>query len=192
MRISMGEGRFGMKEETVETIYWTTLLDHDQWNFYIGATDKGLCYIGSWNGSFNEMAAWAGKRYPGSTLVEDGNRLAPYADEIDEYLAGKRTSFSIPFDLRGTAFQQAVWKALCDIPYGEKRSYSDIAESIMRPSAVRAVGTAIGANPLLIIVPCHRVIGKKGALTGYRGGLDMKTRLLELEGQVIQGNPIHN
>ena len=62
----------------------------------------------------------------------------------------------------------------------------------MRPSAVRAVGTAIGANPLLMIVPCHRVIGKKGALTGYRGGLDMKTRLLELEGQIIQGNPVHN
>ena len=189
MCIRMDEGRFGMKEKMMETIYWT-LLEHNQWKFYMGATDKGLCYIGSWNGSFDEMAAWAGKRYPGSTLLEDGNRLAPYADEINEYLAGKRTCFTIPFDLRGTEFQQAVWKALCDIPYGEKRSYSDIAESILRPSAVRAVGTAIGANPLLMIVPCHRVIGKKGALTGYRGGLDMKTRLLELEGQVIQGNPV--
>ena len=179
-----------MKVKSAETIYWA-LLSHEQWTCYIGATEKGLCYVGSGNGSFDELEAWAGKRHPGSLLAEDGNRLAPYIDEINEYLEGKRTCFTIPFDLRGTAFQHAVWKALCDIPYGEKRTYSDIAESIMRPNAVRAVGTAIGANPLLMLVPCHRVIGKKGALTGYRGGLDMKTRLLELERQVMQGKQLH-
>ncbi len=130
------------------------------------------------------------KTVPGSTLEENDNRLEPYAYEIKEYLQGKRTCFTIPFDFQGTAFQHAVWNALCDIPYGEKKSYSDIAESIKRPTAVRAVGAAIGANPLLMIVPCHRVIGKQGALTGYRGGLDMKTRLLELEGQV-QGKTVY-
>jgi methylated-DNA-[protein]-cysteine S-methyltransferase len=76
-----------------------------------------------------------------------------------------------------------VWNALCEIPYGQTQSYSDIANYIAKPASVRAVGTAIGANPVLISVPCHRVIGKNGSLTGYRGGLDMKTKLLQLENE---------
>lgn len=173
----------------VEMIYWA-LLGHNQRKFYIGATNEGLCYVGSWDAPFDELEAWSRKRHPGSTLAEDENLLALYADEIKEYLQGNRTYFTIPYVFQGTAFQHDVWQALCDIPYGEKRTYSDIALSVGRPTAVRAVGTAIGANPLLMIVPCHRVIGKQGALTGYRGGLDMKTRLLELEGQV-QGKTVH-
>ena len=179
-----------MKVKSAETIYWA-LLSHGHWTCYIGASEKGLCYVGSGNGSFDEMEAWAVKRFPGSMLTEDQNGLAPFADEIKQYLAGKRTYFTLPVDLRGTAFQHAVWKALCGIPYGEKRTYSDIAEEILRPNAVRAVGMAIGANPLLMIVPCHRVIGKKGALTGYRGGLEMKTQLLELEQQCIEGKRVY-
>lgn len=89
--------------------------------------------------------------------------------------------FSLPLAARGTAFQQAVWQALCDIPYGETRSYSDIARTIGKPDAVRAVGAANGRNPLSIIVPCHRVIGQNGSLTGYAGGLEIKKALLALE-----------
>ena len=87
----------------------------------------------------------------------------------------------MPIDLHGTPFQQIVWKALQEIPYGQTVSYSDIAERIEKPNAVRAVGTAIGANPVLIIVPCHRVIAKSGKLGGFRAGLEMKEQLLELE-----------
>ncbi|WP_275695540.1 methylated-DNA--[protein]-cysteine S-methyltransferase [Ferdinandcohnia quinoae] len=161
-------------------IYWT-LLNFKEWKMYLAATTKGLCYVGSQNGDYEELVAWAGKRFSGSSLVEDKEKLQVYVDEIIEYLEGERMSFSIPFDYNGTEFQLAVWSALCEIPYGETRVYSDIAKLIERPAAVRAVGAAIGANPILITVPCHRVVGKNGKLTGYRGGLEMKTRLLELE-----------
>ncbi|MGL4476919.1 MAG: methylated-DNA--[protein]-cysteine S-methyltransferase, partial [Aeromonas veronii] len=89
--------------------------------------------------------------------------------------------FSLPLAAHGTTFQQAVWQALCDIPYGETRSYSDIARAIGKPDAVRAVGAANGRNPLSIIVPCHRVIGQNSSLTGYAGGLEIKKTLLALE-----------
>ncbi|MBP8221372.1 MAG: methylated-DNA--[protein]-cysteine S-methyltransferase, partial [Aeromonadaceae bacterium] len=97
------------------------------------------------------------------------------------YFAGRLQRFTLPLAAHGTAFQQAVWQALCDIPYGETRSYGDIARAIGKPAAVRAVGAANGRNPLSIIVPCHRVIGQNGSLTGYAGGLPIKQQLLALE-----------
>jgi methylated-DNA-[protein]-cysteine S-methyltransferase len=103
------------------------------------------------------------------------------AAQIDEYLAGKRKEFSLPLALHGTEFQKAVWQALQGIPYGETRSYKEIAAAVGRPKAVRAVGMANNRNPIVIIVPCHRVIGHDGSLTGYGGGLPLKQRLLELE-----------
>ncbi|MEF3308803.1 methylated-DNA--[protein]-cysteine S-methyltransferase [Paenibacillus sp. GYB004] len=171
------------KSTNAAPIFWS-LLAYQDWNMHIGATEKGLCYVGSQNCPFHELADWAAARFPGSALVRDDRMMQRYADELIEYLEGARESFTAPADLRGTPFQLAVWKALCDIPYGQTRTYTDIAETIRKPSSVRAVGAAIGANPNLITVPCHRVIGKNGALTGYRGGLDMKTKLLELERNV--------
>lgn len=161
-------------------VRWTK-IEHGEWRLHIAATDDGLCYVGSQGMPIGELEAWVQARIPGSALVRDDERLAPYANELIAYLEGERTMFEAPVDVRGTAFQLAVWQALCGIPYGETRSYGDIANQVERPSAARAVGAAIGANPVLVCVPCHRVIGKGGALTGYRGGLDMKTRLLELE-----------
>ncbi|OMD40491.1 methylated-DNA--[protein]-cysteine S-methyltransferase [Paenibacillus odorifer] len=161
-------------------IYWT-LLAYKEWSFYIAASVKGLSYVGSQQKPFEEMSDWISRRFPGSELVQDDEKMVPFVQELIEYLQGERQAFSIPFDYRGTPFQLAVWKALCEIPYGQTWSYSDIATYIQKPAAVRAVGTAIGANPILITVPCHRVIGKNGTLTGYRGGLEMKTRLLHLE-----------
>ncbi len=105
--------------------------------------------------------------------------------ELDAYFTGKLRAFSVPVAGLGTVFQQRVWAALSSIPYGETRSYGEQAISIERPSAVRAVGAANGRNPISIIVPCHRVIGKGGALTGYAGGLDTKRFLLALEAQCI-------
>lgn len=162
------------------TLYWTSVT-HENWSMHIAATSVGLCYVGSPNQLFKEMADWAHARFAGSTLIRDDDRLQSYAAELIEYLQGTRQSFSIPFDLRGTPFQLAVWNALCSIPYGQTKSYSDIANQIQRPAAVRAVGAAIGANPVLIMVPCHRVIGMNGALIGFRAGMDVKKKLLQLE-----------
>jgi methylated-DNA-[protein]-cysteine S-methyltransferase len=103
--------------------------------------------------------------------------------QLGEYFAGQRAAFDVPLDLaHGTAFQQAVWQALLNIPQGGTASYGEVSRRIGKPAAVRAVGAAVGRNPVSIIVPCHRVMGAKGALTGYAGGLDRKTALLQLEG----------
>jgi len=101
--------------------------------------------------------------------------------QIEEYLIGKRKKFSLPLFMQGTEFQKDVWKALQSIPYGETRSYKDIAVQIGRPKAMRAVGLANNRNPISIIVPCHRVIGHDGKLVGYAGGLKLKQKLLDME-----------
>lgn len=107
--------------------------------------------------------------------------LAETKRQIDAYFARDLTRFDLPIAPAGTPFQRAVWDALLDIPYGETRSYAAVAQIVGRPAAVRAVGAANGANPIPIIVPCHRVIGTNGSLTGFGGGLDVKRRLLALE-----------
>ena len=107
--------------------------------------------------------------------------LTAAATQLTEYFAGERTEFTLALDPVGTPFQQRVWNALRTIPFGETRTYSDIARQIGRPAATRAVGAANGRNPLSIIAPCHRVIGADGALTGFAGGLGVKARLLALE-----------
>jgi len=102
--------------------------------------------------------------------------------QLDEYFAGQRSVFDLPLDLQGgTPFQQSVWQALLSIPRGSTTSYGQLSKSIGAPSAVRAVGAAVGRNPVSIVVPCHRVVGSNGALTGYAGGLERKTALLQLE-----------
>ncbi|MNP14582.1 Methylated-DNA--protein-cysteine methyltransferase [compost metagenome] len=112
--------------------------------------------------------------------------LREAARQLEEYFAGKRQRFELALDFVGTAFQRQVWAALLTIPFGQTRSYSDIARQIGNPSAVRAVGAANGRNPISIIAPCHRVIGASGSLTGFAGGLTAKQYLLALEGQHSQ------
>ena len=113
---------------------------------------------------------------------ESARALRPYVRELEEYFAGKRREFNFALDLRGTDFQLACWRALLAIPYGETRSYGDIARAVGRPQGFRAVGMANNRNPVAIVVPCHRVIASDGTLCGYGGGLDVKRKLLELEG----------
>ena len=108
--------------------------------------------------------------------------LAACAAQLEEYFAGKRRTFNLPLAPEGTVFQRIVWRALETIPFGELRSYREVAEAIGKPTAVRAVGAANGRNPLPIVVPCHRVVGSDGSLTGFAGGVEIKRRLLELEG----------
>ena len=116
-------------------------------------------------------------------LEEDNNQgiLVETERQLNEYFAGKRDEFSIPLDMRGTAFQKDVWHALQAIPFGKTRSYGEIADQVGRPTASRAVGAANGRNPISIVVPCHRVIGSSGKLTGFAGGLEAKAHLLNLE-----------
>jgi methylated-DNA-[protein]-cysteine S-methyltransferase len=118
----------------------------------------------------------------GFRFEESARPMRLYVDELEEYFAGKRREFTFPLDLRGTDFQLACWRALLAIPYGETRSYADIARAVRKPNAFRAVGMANNRNPIAIVVPCHRVIASDGTLCGYGGGLDLKRKLLELEG----------
>jgi methylated-DNA-[protein]-cysteine S-methyltransferase len=106
------------------------------------------------------------------------------ASQLDDYFAGTRTVFDLPFDLHGTAFQLAAWRALAEIPYGETRTYAEQAARLGRPAAVRAVGTANGRNPLSIVLPCHRVVGSDGTLRGFAGGLEVKAGLLAFEHEI--------
>lgn len=119
-------------------------------------------------------------------LVEDKTHpiLAETERQLGEYFAGRRRNFSVALDMRGTTFQKNVWEALLGIPFGETRSYGQLARQLGNPNAMRAVGAANGKNPISIIVPCHRVIGSSGKLTGFAGGLETKARLLELESEV--------
>ncbi len=139
------------------------------------ATDHGLAAI-LWE---NDKP----KRVPLAPLMEDPTHpiLQQTERELGEYFDGKRTCFSVNLAAVGTEFQKRVWQALSEIPFGETRSYGEIARRIGRPSAVRAVGAANGKNPISIIVPCHRVIGASGKLTGFAGGLGIKEQLLNLE-----------
>ena len=116
------------------------------------------------------------------TWQESDGEMLPYVRELEQYFAGQRREFSFPLDLRGTIFQLACWNALLDIPYGETRSYAAIARAVGNPQGFRAVGMANHRNPVAIVVPCHRVIASDGTLCGYGGGLEVKRKLLELEG----------
>jgi epoxyqueuosine reductase len=114
--------------------------------------------------------------------VEDESGTKPFMEELEAYFRGELREFTLPLDLRGTEFQKQCWQALLGIPYGETRSYADIARAVGRPTAFRAVGMANHSNPIPIVVPCHRVLAANGSLCGYGGGLDIKRKLLELEG----------
>jgi len=150
----------------------------------LGVSAKGLVALEFDRGQFppkmNKSVSWQ----------ESKDATRDYVDELNEYFAGRRREFTFALDLRGTPFQIQCWRALLDIPYGETRTYADIARSVGRPHAYRAVGMANNRNPTAIVVPCHRVIASDGTLCGYGGGLDVKSKLLTLEGaQPIRSTP---
>jgi len=143
----------------------------------LAATASGICGIYFFDQrNFKGTTGWQ--------LTRHHPHLTAAAQQLDEYFAGRRQEFDVPLDLQvsGTEFQQSVWQALLSIQFGKTSSYGKHASLINKPRAVRAVGGAIGRNPISIIVPCHRVVGSNGALTGYDGGLERKKYLLRLEG----------
>jgi O-6-methylguanine DNA methyltransferase len=150
-------------------------------------TARGLACLTFPSDSLDGCEAWVRGRAPEAHVIRDHPALAVLSAQLNAYFEGSLREFSVPLDLRGTPFQMKAWQALREIPYGEVRSYADIANTIGRPRAVRAVGMANHANPVPIIVPCHRVIGSNRTLTGYGGGLDLKERLLRLEGVLLGG-----
>jgi len=150
----------------------------------IASTEKGVCKIALPKESQEDFFRWLEARFSAQNVIEDRGRHEGVLAELESYLAGELREFESPLDLRGTEFQMKVWREVRTIPYGTTCSYRDIAERIGYPRAYRAVGTANGANPIPVIVPCHRVIGKDGSLRGYGGGLAMKERLLRLEGAI--------
>lgn len=170
-------------KKEVETLYWSSTPGVRGMCAVI-STEKGICWTGT-PGTNCEVGLSLMEKHFFIARVIEGEEVAPLRQAMDElrrYLAGERLQFSCPLDLRGTPFQVAVWQELYRIPYGQTRSYAQIAQAIGSPNAVRAVGAANAANPVAVIVPCHRVIGSNGSLTGYGGGLDMKQWLLTLEG----------
>ncbi|NBX04091.1 MAG: methylated-DNA--[protein]-cysteine S-methyltransferase [Alphaproteobacteria bacterium] len=144
------------------------------------ASGKGLCGLWFENG---ESQKYAAKMLEDGALVEDANHklLTQAANQLAEYFAGKRKTFDIKLDMQGTIFQQKAWRELQKIPYGQTISYAEQAARIDNPKKARAVGVANGRNPLAIVVPCHRVIGSDGSLTGFAGGMNTKQYLLEHE-----------
>ena len=153
-----------------------------------GATDAGLCLLEFTDRRMMEaQLATLRKRLGAALTPADHTHLRTLRRELAEYFAGTRREFAVPIDAPGTPFEMRVWKALCQIPFGETRSYADVAVAVASPAAVRAVGRANGLNRIAIVIPCHRVVNKNGELGGYGGGLWRKRRLLHLERSVGVG-----
>lgn len=146
----------------------------------LAATPKGVCWL-SFADTDEQAEAALRLAFPAGNATRDDAELAPYLASLQRHLAGDQPHLNLPLDVRGTPFQHRVWAALLDIPYGETRSYKQVAEAVGAPAAVRAVARSCATNPVAVIVPCHRVIGTDGKLHGYAGGLHRKKWLLDLE-----------
>lgn len=151
--------------------------------YSLGATSDGIVFIENTPIDDVTKRHWFDKFFDTNQLYQDDNHplLVRCRQQLQQYFDGKLTTFDIPLDLKGTSFQKAVWNSLLAVQYGQSKSYKAIAESIGKPTASQAVGAAVGQNPIMIIVPCHRILGATRKLTGFRGGLSMKEQLLQLE-----------
>lgn len=161
-------------------------------NIYFYQTEIGRIGIAEDGTSITDLF-FNEKVLPSDIKEKETDLLKQAAQQLQDYLSGKRKEFELPLAPMGTGFQQKVWKALEEIPFGETRSYGDIAKSIGQPTAARAVGMANNKNPILIFIPCHRVIGAGGSLVGYAGGLEVKKHLLAIEKSNTNGSyPLNN
>ena len=165
--------RDGGRGETIRFV----VTDSPLGPLLVAATPKGICRL-----TFDEDESALAYRFPNATIVPDDGTISAWVEGALEAIEHPQSAPELPIDVRGTAFQEAVWRELRRIPLGETRSYADIARAVGQPDAVRAVGTANGSNPVAVLVPCHRVIRSDGTLGGYAGGLDRKRKLLDSEG----------
>ena len=147
-------------------------------------SDLGICFVGLPNTSLDQIRSWADKHFDFEPLRPELDCCQAELQELDEYLAGERTDFTWTVDHRNTSFAHQALAEVSKVRYGQTATYGELAARIGRPRAARAVGGAVGANPLPIIIPCHRIVGSDGSLTGYGGGLALKKVLLALETQI--------
>ena len=162
------------------------MLTYDRFTTPVGEliivkSPAGVCYIGLPSTTLSQVKAWAEKAFPGAPLQPSTEPFHLERQELLAYVRGEGTAFTLALDHHNTPFARQVLDAVHRIPYGETASYHAIAERIGRPRSSRAVGRAVAANPLPLAIPCHRVVGSDGSLTGYGGGLPLKPRLLEME-----------
>ncbi|HKU21082.1 MAG TPA: methylated-DNA--[protein]-cysteine S-methyltransferase [Terriglobales bacterium] len=162
----------------METLHYCRVPSSPVGPLLLAASERGLALLEFDRGVFPSRNA----HFAAATWKESAGKLRPYVRDLEQYFAGKRRNFSSALDLRGTDFQRRCWQALLEIPFGETRTYAQIAERVGQPRGFRAVGMANHDNPVAIVVPCHRVIASDGTLGGYGGGLPAKRWLLELEG----------
>ncbi len=172
---------------TPATSLYIADLDTPIGRLQLAATERGLCHVGLPHASGSGLAGFVARYLPEAHREYAFAPLRDAARQVLEYLEGKRRAFNIPLDCYGTLFQRRVWTALRAIPYGQTRSYGELAVSLERPGGARAVGAANGANPLALIIPCHRVVAAGGRVGGYAGGVALKQRLLAMERAAIAG-----
>jgi AraC family transcriptional regulator of adaptative response/methylated-DNA-[protein]-cysteine methyltransferase len=158
------------------------VVDSPLGRLLIAATPKGICSV-MLGERDDRLEAELRAEYPQATLTRDESAFTAWARGIVAHLDGRRPHLDLPLDVQGTAFQWKVWQYLQSIPYGETRSYSDVARAIGAPTSVRAVARACATNKACLVIPCHRVVGKDGSLTGYRWGVERKKTLLDREGR---------
>ena len=159
-----------------------TRLDSPVGTVWVASTEIGVCKISVGAERARAFLSWISEHIGPGDPWEDPDLMSSATSQLTEYFSGARQTFNLPLDVRGTSFQQAVWSQVSRIPYGATASYGDVAQLVGKPTASRAVGSAVGANPLPIVIPCHRVIGSGGSLVGFGAGLDVKETLLRLEG----------
>ena len=180
-----GAMRRGGSGEVIQTAF----ADCPFGRLLVGATDRGVCFLGFAEPDDALMGDLRG-RFPNATVQANDEGLASMLLQVIDFIEEPAAALALPLDLRGTAFQQRVWAALCDIPPGETRTYGQVAKMIGAPRAVRAVARSCATNPISLAVPCHRVVGKSGDLTGYRWGVPRKQALLARERAVAERNGV--
>jgi AraC family transcriptional regulator of adaptative response/methylated-DNA-[protein]-cysteine methyltransferase len=178
-----GAARRGGEGETIRTAF----ADCPFGRLLVGATDKGVCFLGFAEPD-DALLGDLRQRFPRAQVVADDAALAESVGAVLAFLREPRKALELPLDLRGTAFQQRVWQTLCQIPVGETRTYAQLAEMVGNPKAIRAVARGCAVNPVSLAVPCHRVVGSDGDLTGYRWGVPRKKALLEGERGAAAGS----
>jgi AraC family transcriptional regulator, regulatory protein of adaptative response / methylated-DNA-[protein]-cysteine methyltransferase len=177
-----GAARRGGMGELIRTAF----ADCPFGRLLIGATDKGVCFLGFAEPD-DALMADLRRRFPRARIAADDHGLQDMLSAVVAFLEEPKHSLDLPLDLRGTVFQQRVWRTLCQIPLGQTRTYGELARMIEQPNAVRAVARSCATNPVSLAVPCHRVIGSDGKLTGYRWGVPRKKALLEREREAVSG-----
>jgi O-6-methylguanine DNA methyltransferase len=187
VRAKIGEGgeKKSIQDQQLDRKVFCTSFDSRIGHIYIASTERGLCKVSIPKETKKDFFKWLENHFEIDAVNDNKSRNKEYIDQINRYLNGKLVEFTFPIDFIGTPFQLRVWKKLTQIPYGTTTTYSQLAKRVGVPKGFQAVGRANGANPLPIIIPCHRVIGSDGSLIGYSSGVKTKEFLLRLEGAII-------